>query len=45
MRGWETMADFERAVKTEVFKEAVPILIGWGAPFELVSFLCVSDLE
>jgi hypothetical protein len=43
--GWETMADFESAVKTEVFKEAIPILIEWEAPFELVSCLTVSGHE
>jgi quinol monooxygenase YgiN len=46
VRGWRSMADFEKAVKTEVFKEAIPILLGWGAPFELVSnnFGCVVSI-
>lgn len=37
MRGWQSMVDFESAVQSEVFKEAIPILMGWGAPFNLVS--------
>jgi hypothetical protein len=36
VRGWEGMSRFEQAVSTEEFKEAVPILIGWGAPYKLV---------
>jgi hypothetical protein len=36
-RSWKSMGDFETAVQTEIFKEAVPILMGWGAPFQLVS--------
>jgi hypothetical protein len=36
-RGWQSMGDFEKAIQTEIFKEAVPILMGWTAPFQLVS--------
>jgi hypothetical protein len=44
-RGWQSMEDFERAVQSEEFKEGAPILMGWGAPFNLVSFGAVrSDL-
>jgi hypothetical protein len=39
-RGWRDMKFFEEAVKSETFKECIPILMGWGLPFELVS---VSD--
>jgi hypothetical protein len=38
-RGWREMKFFEEAVASETFKECIPILIGWGAPFELVSTL------
>lgn len=36
-RGWESMRAFEQAVQSEEFKEAIPILMGWGAAFKLVS--------
>jgi hypothetical protein len=36
-RGWQDMKFFEEAVKSEEFKECIPILIGWRLPFELVS--------
>jgi hypothetical protein len=36
VRGWEGMQRFEEAVSTEEFREAVPILMGWGAPYKLV---------
>ncbi|OAL06299.1 hypothetical protein IQ06DRAFT_77689 [Phaeosphaeriaceae sp. SRC1lsM3a] len=35
VRGWNNMERFEESIQTEVFKEAIPILMGWGAPFEL----------
>jgi hypothetical protein len=35
MRGWETMEKFREAAAAEA-KEAAPILMGWGTPFELV---------
>jgi hypothetical protein len=38
-RGWQDMKFFEEAVKSEEFKECIPILMGWGLPFDLVS-LC-----
>lgn len=37
MRGWKSMDRFEAAVQSDVFKECIHILIGWGAPFKLVS--------
>jgi hypothetical protein len=40
VRGWEAMERFMEAVATEEFKEAVPVLIGWGVPYKLV---CLSD--
>ena len=36
-RGWEAMSGFEQSVQTEAYKEAIPILIAWGAPFKMVS--------
>lgn len=42
-RGWEAMADFETAVRTEAFDRAKGILMGWDAPFELVSFNVVRQ--
>jgi len=37
VRGWENMGRFEEAVQSEVFKQCIPILLEWGAPFKLVS--------
>lgn len=40
MRGWQSMKDFETLTKHEKFgQEAVPILLGWNAPFKMVSQL------
>jgi hypothetical protein len=36
IRGWESMGDFEESTKTEEFKEAIPILFSWKAPFHMV---------
>jgi hypothetical protein len=36
-RGWRDMKFFEEAIASEEFKECVPILMGWDAPFALVS--------
>ena len=35
VRGWTGMERFEEAVGTEVWKEGIPILLGWGRPFSL----------
>ena len=35
VRGWMGMDRFEEAVGTEVWREGIPILLGWGKPFEL----------
>ncbi|KAJ4334274.1 hypothetical protein N0V95_009212 [Ascochyta clinopodiicola] len=35
IRGWEDMSRFEESVHTELFKECIPILLSWGAPFDL----------
>jgi hypothetical protein len=48
VRGWQGMEFFEEAVKSEEFKECLPILMGWGLPFELVSlydrwWVCVKS--
>lgn len=39
-RGWEAMSDFEQSVQTEAYKEAIPILFAWKAPFKMVSLSC-----
>lgn len=36
-RGWESMDFFEQSVKTAAYKEAIPILFAWNAPFKMVS--------
>ena len=33
MRGWESMDAFQRAVQHEKYKESIPILFAWEAPF------------
>jgi hypothetical protein len=35
VRGWTGMGKFEEALGTEVWKEGIPILLGWGKPFSL----------
>lgn len=35
--GWDGMEFFEKSTSTESFKQAVPMLYGWGTPFRLVS--------
>lgn len=37
VRGWNSFDDFERFVDTDAYKRAVPILIQWKTPFEMVS--------
>ena len=34
-RGWEGMQFFEEVLKTNEYKEAVQIVLGWGAPWEM----------
>ncbi|CAG5141391.1 uncharacterized protein ALTATR162_LOCUS923 [Alternaria atra] len=34
-RGWEGMQYFEDVIKTEEYKEAVQILLGWQAPWDM----------
>lgn len=41
-RGWAGVSDFGIAVKTQEFNEAKDILMGWNAPFELVSLPSAS---
>jgi hypothetical protein len=36
-RGWEAMEDFENVLKTVEYAEAIPLLLAWEAPFEMVS--------
>jgi heme-degrading monooxygenase HmoA len=38
VRGWETMEDFENLLKTSEYAKAIPLLMAWEAPFEMVSF-------
>ncbi|KFX85856.1 hypothetical protein V490_09363 [Pseudogymnoascus sp. VKM F-3557] len=35
MRGWESMSCFEESVKHDKYKEAIPILFAWGAPWRM----------
>lgn len=35
VRGWSEMRRFEESLQSEMFKEGIPILMRWGAPFEL----------
>jgi hypothetical protein len=44
MRGWESMECFEESVKHDKYKEAIPILFAWGAPWKMVSG-CLSLVE
>lgn len=37
MRGWESMDDFEKSVQNDAYKEAIPILFAWNAPWKMVS--------
>ncbi|KAF2648713.1 hypothetical protein K491DRAFT_698700 [Lophiostoma macrostomum CBS 122681] len=36
IRGWESMQRFEESTKTKEFREAIPILYSWNAPFSMV---------
>jgi heme-degrading monooxygenase HmoA len=36
VRGWESFGHFEQSTKNDEFKEAIPILLGWKAPFKMV---------
>ena len=42
-RGWEAMSGFEQSTQTEAYKEAIPILLAWEAPFKMVSPPCRYD--
>ena len=35
--GWESMDHFDHSVSTDAFKEAIPLLLSWNAPFKMVS--------
>lgn len=37
MRGWESMDNFEKSVQNDEYKEAIPILFAWNAPWKMVS--------
>ncbi|GAM43685.1 hypothetical protein TCE0_060r18696 [Talaromyces pinophilus] len=34
-RGWTSMDHFEQSVKTDAYKKAIPILLGWNAPWKM----------
>lgn len=36
IRGWESMDHFEQAVKSDAYKEAIPLLLSWNASFKIV---------
>lgn len=38
-RGWKTMDRFEQSLKTDAYKEAIPILLEWNAPWKMASIL------
>jgi hypothetical protein len=40
MRGWNSMDNFEASTNTEAYKEAIPLLFGWNAPFKMVGLFC-----
>lgn len=42
-RGWESMEYFERLVKDDAYKEAIPLLLAWSAPFKIVRFLLLRS--
>lgn len=45
LRGWRSMQDFENLTKTETFqKDAIPVLLGWKAPFKMVSRVSVAEV-
>lgn len=35
-RGWESMDCFEQSVQNDAYKEAIPILFAWNAPWKMV---------
>lgn len=37
IRGWESMDHFEQSVKHDAYKEAIPLLFAWNAPWKMVS--------
>ncbi|KAH8680060.1 hypothetical protein BGZ60DRAFT_525249 [Tricladium varicosporioides] len=34
-RGWESMDHFEKSIKNDAYKESIPILLAWNAPFKM----------
>lgn len=38
VRGWDSYGDYEAGIKTEQYKEAMPNVLKWEAPHEIVSF-------
>lgn len=40
--GWESKACFDQSVSTDSFKEAIPLMLSWNAPFQMVcdALLC-----
>lgn len=35
-RGWKNMDCFEQSIKSDAYKKAIPLLLGWNVPFEMV---------
>ncbi|RQM04648.1 hypothetical protein DH86_00003757, partial [Scytalidium sp. 3C] len=35
IRGWESMDHFEQSVKHDAYKEAIPLLFAWNAPWKM----------
>ena len=36
MRGWKSMRHFELSVQNDAYKESIPLLFAWNAPFKMV---------
>lgn len=36
IRGWDKMDSFEQSVESDAFQKAIPLLLAWNAPFDMV---------
>lgn len=39
MRGWDSMDHFEKSVKSDEYKKAIPLLFAWNAPWKMVCLI------
>jgi hypothetical protein len=44
MRGWESMGLFEESVRNGAYKEAIPLLLAWKAPWKMVGGCFFADI-